>query len=503
MSTTLSPKVSAYLSQFDARLLATPEGRRVLTKHRPMLFALIYLRDHLKDAEGHVSFSEVHEDWYAQMEEWIVPNPIPRAWRRAYVAPRSMGKSTVWFLIAPLWAAAHGHKKFAIAFADSASQSTQHLATFKKELENNELLRKDFEDLCTPARRTNGVTESDARDMYKAKNGFTFIAKGVDSASLGAKQGNLRPDFLCFDDVEGAPGNYSTHQAASRLSTIIDGLFPLNELASVVMVGTTTIAGGIMHQLSQSTTSKDDPAEWIADEKIRTSYYDPLPTNEDGSQRSIWPEKWSLEFLKSIEHTRSFALNYRNDPMASDGAYWSKEDFVYVEPTALTHVMLSVDPAVTSKESSDETGLAVVGFEASTGKTYVLHCEGVRLGPKQLKEKVSTLLGTFPQVGLIYAETNNGGDYITESLSGLPCKVVAVRQSKPKDVRAAEALVQYQRGRVYHTKPLSRAEQQMVAFGSAPHDDLVDAIGTAILYFEDFRTKAGVKMPKSTSMSYV
>lgn len=485
--TQLTPELKQYLSGFDQRLLTTPEGRRVLTKHRPGLFALLYLRHHLQDAEGLVSFSEVHWDWCTQAEEWIRPTVELRNWRRAFVAPRSMGKSTWWFLILPLWAAAHGHKKFAIAFADSASQSTQHLATFRKELETNELLRRDYEKLCNPARKLNGVTEADARDMYKASSGFTFIAKGVDSASLGAKQGAARPDLLVFDDIEGAPGTYSVGQAASRLSTITEGLFPLNELAAVVMVGTTTIPGGIMHQLVQSQTSTEVPASWIVDERVVARYYDPLPANEDGSRRSLWPEKWSLEFLESIEHTHSFAKNYRNDPMAADSVYWSRDDFKYVEAEQLTHVMLSIDPAVTAKSTSDETGLAVVGYSNVTGKITVLHCEGVRLTPGPLRVKVTSMLALFPQVGLVYVETNQGGDYVTEALKGLPVNVKEVKQSVKKEVRAADALVQYQRGMVYHDHALPRLEQQMVAFPNAPHDDLVDSVATGVNYFTALR----------------
>lgn len=478
----MSPEVAQYLARFKPELLAVTEGRQVLTRLHPMLFALVYLREHVTDDNGHISFSEVHQDWCGQALEWIKPNK-PREWRRAYIAPRSMGKSTWWFLILPLWAAAHGHKQFAIAFADSGAQATQHLATFKRELENNALLRRDFPDLCRPARRPNGVTEADARDMYRSKSGFSFIAKGVDSASLGAKQGSVRPDLLIFDDVEGAPGTYSVGQAASRLSTITEGLFPLNELASVVMVGTTTLPGGIMHQLVRSVTSNEKPEAWITDEKVVTHYYDPLPLNDDGTRRSVWPEKWPLEFLESIEHTRSFALNYKNDPMAADSMYWTSEDFVYGDVPATTRTMLSIDPAVTTKKASDYTGIAVVAFSPGEHKCVVRHVEAVKMTGNDIRKRALQLIQIYPEIGMIYIESNQGGDLWEEILHDMPVKVKTVSQSASKEVRAAQALNHYQRRKVQHIRQLVQAEAQMVAFPNSANDDMVDAIGTAVNYF--------------------
>ena len=145
--TTLSPEARCYLLGFEQRypgLLATTEGRKVLTRLNPRLFAIIYLAHHLAGDEtgGVISFSEAHLDWYDQMLEWVKPTKEPKKWRRAFVAPRNSAKSTMWFLIAILWASAHGHVKFAAAFADSATQAEGHLATFKRELDTNDLLRK-------------------------------------------------------------------------------------------------------------------------------------------------------------------------------------------------------------------------------------------------------------------------------------------------------------------------------------------------------------------------
>lgn len=212
MTTTLAPPpqpttcdLGSYLARFDAdALVRSPEYRRAVSRVDPLAFALIYLPHHLRGEEtgGQITLSEFHLDLIEQAKRWIVPDELPAQHRDAYVAPRASGKSTLLFLCLPLWAAAHGWRRFIAAFADSAAQAEMHLASFKHELDTNKLLRHDFPDLCAPARRPRGAVAADRAGMLVTKAGFTFAARGVDSASLGMKVGERRPDLLILDDIE-------------------------------------------------------------------------------------------------------------------------------------------------------------------------------------------------------------------------------------------------------------------------------------------------------------
>jgi hypothetical protein len=104
----------------QALALPTPEqraARRALGQD-PVAFALIYLRDHLRgrptklpdgtETPGHVSFAECHYEWARIALGWRDPDPAiePQSDRHGIIAPRETGKSTWWYLILPLWAAA-------------------------------------------------------------------------------------------------------------------------------------------------------------------------------------------------------------------------------------------------------------------------------------------------------------------------------------------------------------------------------------------------------------
>ncbi|MGW4129486.1 hypothetical protein [Amycolatopsis japonica] len=478
--------LDAFLAGLDERLLEDPEGRRILTRLDPLLFALLYLPHHLRGAETGdvISFSEAHLEWCELAKRYVRPIAAgePGDMRDAIIAPRGLGKSTWWFTIMPLWLAAHGHRRFIAAFANSATQAMDHLGTFKRELEHNDLLRRDFPDLVTAARRPSGVSVSDSQTMFIARSGFVFAARGIDSSVLGMKIGTRRPDHIVLDDIEGTEGNYSPTMKTSRLKTLTAGILPMNNRASVTMAGTVAIPGAIVDDIAAKQRGDEYP-EWVDDERFVPRYYDVIQTDEDGSERSLWPERWSMAWINSVRHTRAFQSQYRNDPMAADTAFWSGEDFHYRDDLPIVKQLLSIDPAVTTKAKSDFTALAVIGA-TMPGKDRVCVVRDawqVKIPPgEKLRLRVLQILEAYPDINGVVVETNQGGDTWLAILHDLPVRVKTVHQDRPKEVRAGSLLAKYQRGRVFHEKRLHQLEGQMMQFPLGEHDDLIDAVGTGV-----------------------
>lgn len=477
------------------------EARRLLTVDDPLLFAWVYMRRHLTSPEtGGVSFSAFHVDLADSAVQWARHDLGPAELREAWVAPRGSGKSTWLFGILPTWALAHGHRRFVAAFADSGGQAQQHLSSLKRELDTNTLLRHDYPALCRPAQRPGGASVADNQALYVAESGAVFMAKGIDASTLGAKVGNTRPDVLLFDDIEPDASNYSPHQKAKRQDTIVNAVFPMNLNAVVLFAGTTTMHGSIVHDIVRQDTEPDDAPAWVRDENIRTRYYPAIVTAADGAERSLWPERWSLDFLNSIRHTRSYAMNYDNQPRSLDGDFWSEDDFHRRELPAVTRRLLSIDPATTSRASSDYTGLAVVAYDPVAAACQVEHAEQVKLPPAALRAKVLDLLAVH-DVRHVLIEVNQGGDAWAEILAPLPAKVVTIHQTERKEVRAARVLDLYQQGRVMHPRRLAALEAQMCAFPAAAHDDLVDAAGSGVwLFLKDVKRPAP---PRTRTHAYV
>lgn len=510
-----------YLKQIDPNRISDKGWRQAVCMTDPMMFALIYLPHHLKNEGGAITISEVHVDWANEGKKWLANSKAfagtgagtDAPTRDAYIAPRNMGKSTWFFLILPMWAAAFGHRKFAAAFADSGTQAEIHLTTFKNELDNNRLIRTDFPNLASPARRENsGQTVADNRAMIVMKNGFTFAARGIDASNLGLKVNENRPDLIIFDDVEPPESNYSPYQAGQRLGTIIEAILPMNLGATVIFVGTVVMAGSIIHQLVESVETAKVPEPWIVEESINVHYYAPIKVLEDGTETSVWPEKWSLKYLNSIRRTRTYAKNFLNKPTSKSGAYWTEEDFTYNQNvTGITTTILSIDPAVTKKKSSDFTGIANLafrpGFRPAKGsivparlpKVIVQDIQQVKLTGEKLRQHVLRMIANSPTpVQSILIEVNQGGDTWYSVFHNMPVKVLVVTNSVGKEVRAANLLGHYQRGHVEHLREFPELEEQMINYPDVLHDDMIDAVGTGVRYFAKKRRK-----PKQIGVSNV
>lgn len=523
MKTPASKTLKAWrrFAKTHARLAEDGASGEVLSAHRvretrndPALFALVYLSKHLVDIKtGSVSLADVHVEWAETAKRWAEPVTEPMSDRHAEVAPREMGKSTWWFLLLPLWAAAHGHVKFAAAFADTDTQAQTHLASFKTELDNNALIRADYPDLVAPKTRGRGQVEADRVSLFHSRSDFVFAAAGMDSSNLGLKVGSQRPDLIILDDIEPHEGRYGKELAKKRLDTLVSAILPLNIYAHVILAGTVTMAGSIIHQVVQHARGESTELnDWVGEQRIGARHTLPILLDDNGARRSVWPAKWPLDFLESIEHTKTYAKNYANDPLGAEGDYWQLEDIEKARMLGrfegITHVIVEVDPAVTTKRTSDYTGIAVLGWTPpprekpkAPGRITVLEVRQVRKSGAELRLDILDTVARH-NAGLIRIETNQGGDLWRTVLWGMSVKVKQVHETASKEVRAALWLDHYQRGRVAHVAGLTDYEGQLVAFPNAPHDDMVDAAGAGGLYFLDRFKRRAREEASGTSEGY-
>jgi len=469
--------------------------RRALASD-PVAFAVIYLGKHITAADGSITLAAVHRAWARTAEERIAErSPEPGVDRLVEVAPRETGKTTWWFLIIPLWAAANRHTRFFAAFAAAASQAEGHLATLKGELDTNPLLRNDYPELCLPLRRATGALVADRQGMLHMMGGMVFAARGIDSSVLGLKVRERRPDLIVLDDIEPDEASYSPELARKRLGTLRDAILPLNVYAFVALVGTVTMPGSAVHQAVQHAAGTRE-SEWVAEDHWTVRHHQAIVRDADGAERSLWERKWPIAWLQSIRHTRSYAKNYANDPMGREGQYWRGEDFRYGQLAGVTRVGLWVDPAVTTGERSDFTGLAIVEWvppartdadqalrRRDPGQCLVSYVREVKLTGRPLRKFVLALLAERQDVRLVTVETNQGGDLWREVFDDFPVRVRTHHATLPKEVRFAQALEYYQGGLVTHTQHWPDMELEAVSWPLVPHDDGLDATVAGVRHF--------------------
>jgi len=504
--------------------------RRKLCKYDPLMFALLYLRKHISDAYGNVIFAQFHIDTYSWAAETLpYADKLDIADKRtAFIAPRKAGKSTTLFVILPLWALAHRHRKFVTAYGASAEPVQDHLKNVRQELELNELLRLDHSGF---------VQATTSRDSlyYTAKTNVAMSAKGLDKATRGQKVENLRPDWILFDDVELGESNYSDKEIEKRKVTIRQDIIGGDPSAVVSFVGTVTRAGSIMHDILRTET-EHAAIDWVAEDQIKARYYPALITLDNGDKVSMWknnPEQeWSTEWMLSVEKTNAFQVERMNNPMGKQGKYWSMDDIKIgsLDNPAGSRTILMVDGAVTTKDTSDYTGIAVIRYTPSQvidGKktlptAEVLFAKHYKLVNEDLQKKVVQIISEFAVKGIyiryVRTEVNNGGDLWGKPhkpndprsksgvFSNLPEGVglMVANTSDKKEVKFAKAHDLYQKPgvQILHAESFGDLERELIEFPKAKNDDIADAVVMGLLYFLEKKPSKKIRTD-STEYSYL
>jgi phage terminase large subunit-like protein len=167
------------------------------------------------------------------------------------------------------------------------------------------------------------------------------------------------------------------------------------------------------------------------------------------------------------------------------GALWSRQNIddtrvlKLADVPTLNRIVVGVDPAVTSGEKSDFTGIVVAGRGAD-GHLYVLEDLTMKGTPHACMAKA---VGAYHKwrADRIVAETNNGGDYLEGVLRTVDENAAysKVHASRGKFTRAEPVSALWEQGRAHIVGSLPTLEDQMCIYTADVGDkspDNLDAL---------------------------
>jgi hypothetical protein len=105
--------------------------------------------------------------------------------RSAWASHRDAGKTVWWFLVLPLWATAHGHRRFVLMLSYTGDQAKAHLANLKAALEDGGAVAARL-----PAPAPGAPVDGRRRGTA---GGARFLAAGLDKTLLGAGSASSAP----------------------------------------------------------------------------------------------------------------------------------------------------------------------------------------------------------------------------------------------------------------------------------------------------------------------
>lgn len=149
------------------------------------------------------------------------------------------------------------------------------------------------------------------------------------------------------------------------------------------------------------------------------------------------------------------------------GALWQRsviDKLRVMKAPPLMRVVVAVDPAVSTNDGSDETGIVVVGVTMEKHAYILADYSGI-YSPNQWAQRVVAAFHEF-KADFVVGEVNQGGDLVESNIQtvdqGVPVK--KVHATRNKYVRAEPVASLAEQGRYHHVGFHSKLEDQMCSF---------------------------------------
>lgn len=173
-----------------------------------------------------------------------------------------------------------------------------------------------------------------------------------------------------------------------------------------------------------------------------------------------------LESLKNLPERMRRRFYDGKFTADDDNALWRRAWIKRDSLDEYGRIVVALDPAMTNKPGSDETGIIVAG-RGGDQRGYVLADDSGKYRPEEWARRAISLYDTFG-ADCIVAEVNQGGELVEAMIKaearGRTIPFKAVHATRGKHVRAEPIAGLYEQGKVRHADTFVDLENQMCAF---------------------------------------
>ena len=328
-------------------------------------------------------------------------------------------------------------------------------------------------------------------------NKRTVIKKEATLTALGASGAVISKhfDIIIGDDLVGLENARTERQRANLKEWFYSSLFPTLE------------PDGEIHILG----TRYNPLDLYEDLIKSGSYVVNIQRAinvQDGEEKSLWEEKFTLERLKQIRADSGkiiFNMQYQNDTELAKGKIFKAKYFRYYEEYKLDYdfqtakvriktaegidqwikvrVYFGCDLAISEKETdnNDYFVCMVVGVDDEKN-VYVLEYVKERLTfNTQLNTIISYGRDKYPMVERIGVEANAYQKALSQELRRLSLlPIININTSKDKVTRAMRRSANFENCKVFFREGMDDLEECLLLFPEVDHDDLFDALDFAM-----------------------
>lgn len=223
----------------------------------------------------------------------------------------------------------------------------------------------------------------------------------------------------------------------------------------------------------------------------------PAIGDEGGQECALWPEAYSLEDLYRIKETLSCDGNlydwhclYQQDPIPKEGIIIKPEWITSGLADDYAASFMAVDPAISEKETADETAICVLkcGYETPATIYETVTHHGRWTFPDQLKMIHAIYRETSPRPEYVGIEDVAYQRALYQSLKDTGMPVVLLKADRDKVRRTLSITDWLAQGRVKVNTP--ELKRQLLSFrGKDEKNDLVDAFVHCVRMMRDYSSE--------------
>jgi hypothetical protein len=203
------------------------------------------------------------------------------------------------------------------------------------------------------------------------------------------------------------------------------------------------------------------------------------------------PQLLNDSFIAVAEKTKLSSLAKYNHRFLGHPSYadkktlWKRKHIQYKECPGIVEFVVAVDPAITAKIDSDETGILGIA-KGTDGYYYVFDDMSGIYSPATWANKAVSLYEKR-KASRVIAEVNQGGDMVEYTIHTISPAVLVnqVWAAVGKYARAEPVFAMYEQNMVFHTKPFTNLEFEMTAWeqGDEESPNRMDALVWGMTYF--------------------
>lgn len=456
-------KMNQTINNLMVKIVKNKLIRRVVVFRSHMWFFMIYFHHYI-----HHPTAGFQKEIFAISEDETIKQCI-------IVAFRGSGKSTIMSLSYPLWAIlGKPQKRFVLILSQTQAQARQIMANLKAELESNGLLKTDlgpFEDESS---------EWNLQTIVLKKYNARIAVASTEQSIRGTRHKEYRPDLIICDDIEDLNSVKTQEGRDKTYNWLMGDVLPTGSTSTVLVV-----VGNLLHEDSCVMRLKKNIENYP-----KLGVFRSYPLIKDNGE-ILWPGKYPGE--QDI-----LRLRQSYDPIAFQREFMLRivpPDTQIVRPEWLHYynelppedecslILISVDPAITEKDSADYTAIIVAKIYGpqNNRKFYILPVViNRRLGfPKLIKTIKDLTKQIRHQKGklTIVVEGVSAQEYIVQHLAdeGYPVKGHRIKEDKRSRLMLITNFLQ-QGGILFPKNGCELLIRQMLYFGAERYDDLVDAL---------------------------